>query len=99
MEARYRIHPGVAWRIVDDVVFLLTPDSRYRQIDDPVGILVWGDLAALPAGTSVSMEALVDRICSEFDVARTTAKADLEEFLGALATGGALERESLSGNK
>jgi hypothetical protein len=89
---RYRIHPDVAWRLVDGVVFLLTPDSRYHQNDDPVGVTVWEALAAAPPATPPDLDTLAACVASSYDVDVASAAADLAEFLAELVAVGAVER-------
>lgn len=88
----FRIHPDVAWRLVDGVVFLLTPDSRYHQNDDPVGVAVWQALAAAPPGAPPDLAALTAHVTARFDVDPQTAAADLAAFLDDLVAAGAVER-------
>jgi hypothetical protein len=92
MTARYRIHPDVAWRLVDGAVFLLTPDSRYHQNDDPVGVAVWQLLAAAAPGAPPDLAALGAAVAERFEVDRDTAAADLAGFLDELVAAGAVER-------
>lgn len=90
--ARYRIHPDVAWRLVDGVVFVLTPDSRYHQNDDPVGVTLWQRLAAAPPDDPPDLDTLAAHVASQYDVDVATARSDLREFLDALVDAGAVER-------
>jgi len=92
MAHRYRPHPDLAWRLVDGVVFLLTPDSRYHQIDDPVGVAVWQALSGAPADGAPDRDGLAARVAERFDVSRETAAADLAPFLDELERVGAVER-------
>ena len=92
MTDRYRIHPDVAWRQVDGIVFLLTSDSRYHQIADPVGVSAWQAIAAAPRGTGADRDDLTAKICTEFEVGRDVARGDLGEFLDKLVRAQAAER-------
>ena len=92
MTERYRLHPDLAWRTVDDVVFLLTVDSRYHQIDDEVGVRVWRRLAAAPVDHPPALDELVADVVAAFEVEADLARNDLSGFLGGLVTAGALER-------
>lgn len=89
---RYRIQADVAWRLVDGVVFLLTPDSRYHQNDDPVGVTVWQALAVASPDAPPDVDALAAHVAARFDVDRATAATDLSEFLAELVRVGAVER-------
>lgn len=90
MADRYRTHPDVAWRLVDGVVFMLTPDSRYQQIDDEVGVMLWQTLAS--AVDPADVESLATVVAAAFDVDGATACRDVAAFLADLARVGAVER-------
>lgn len=87
----YRLHPDVAWRLVDGEVFLLTVDSRYHQIDDEVGVLVWTTLSAAPESAPPPLSELVARVVAGFAIDPATAEADLRAFLATLERVGAVE--------
>lgn len=92
MGSGFRLHPEVAWRQVDGVVFLLTPDSRFHQSDDPVGRCVWDAIATAAPSSPPDEEALVRHLTSRFDVDAATAAEDLHEYLDQLLSVGAIER-------
>ncbi len=92
MGTGYSIHPGVAWRLVDGVVFMLTAEGRYHQLDDAVSVAVWMRLAASPPSAPPNLLALVDAVSAQFDVGDADASADVSAFVGELENVGAVER-------
>ncbi|MBM4355633.1 MAG: PqqD family protein [Deltaproteobacteria bacterium] len=82
----YRISPDVAWRIVDEELFAVTPDGNLHHVDSPTGVYVWHLLDRKPA----TLAQCADAVFREFEVDLPTASGDLAEFLGRLVSLGIL---------
>lgn len=76
----------MAWRsLAEEAVVLDLETSRYLSLNQS-GALLWAMVSERP----VSLDELVERLMSEFDVDRETAKVDVAEFLGACRQHGLL---------
>jgi Coenzyme PQQ synthesis protein D (PqqD) len=86
-DAILQIHPLIAWRRVEDHVFVLTDRDEFMTIDDPVGLAVWSVLAEAPQ----DVEGLTEHLLSTFDVKREQLRQDLAGFLETLLEHRAVE--------
>ena len=88
----YRHSDDVVMRRVGSEALLVPVRNRAGDLDsiftlNETAIIVW---EALDGRTP--LEAVVDRLCREYDVDRERAAADAGEIVGALAEAGLLER-------
>jgi predicted transcriptional regulator len=72
----------------DEVLLLNMQDQRYFGLDD-VGSEMWKLLVDLG-----DMDAVVARICSEYNVDRATVEADIELLVQSLISAGLLKKIS-----
>jgi hypothetical protein len=79
-ERRLRPHPKLAWRLVEDHLFLLNERDEFLVVEDPVGLFLWRLLDEQPRTRAELLEALL----AEFDVGEAQAAADLDDFLATL---------------
>jgi len=71
---------GLAWRAIDDEVFLYQPSGALHIFEGPVAHHVW---QALDSGTS-TVKSLRESVLNEFDVESDEAEKDLHDFLNQL---------------
>lgn len=86
----YRLRTDVVHRSLDDEHYLLSADSAFHTVSDPVGAFV---LASIQGGGGLSLDALVAAVCREFDASETEVRRDVSSFLQALVAGNVLERD------
>jgi len=84
MSATYAPSPHIAYRIIDDHVFAITPDTKQHELNGEVELLVWRLCEEAPR----SKQQLVDAVIETFDVAALTVNSDLETFLNELVSAG-----------
>jgi hypothetical protein len=71
-------NPKLAWREVDGAMVIISPqDSQVHELNETAS-LFWKH------AEGKTLDELVERISAEYEVARETARADLEELLAAL---------------
>lgn len=90
---RYRKNPMIVARMVDGHGFLIPladdiQDMKKMYRLNPLGWFIWQVLDQV-----ADLDALSDRISSEFDVDKTTALKDAENFIGHLINLGAIIEE------
>lgn len=82
----FRARPGVVGvRVRNNVVLLDRTTERYLTLNDVAGD-IWEQLMA-----GASLEAITDRICSDYDVARERVSADVAAQVAELLRGGLIE--------
>ncbi|MGD0543222.1 MAG: PqqD family protein [Candidatus Acidiferrales bacterium] len=71
-------NPKLAWREVDGAMVIISPeDSQVHELNETAS-LFWKH------AEGKTLDELVERIAAEYEVARETARNDLEELLAAL---------------
>jgi predicted RNase H-related nuclease YkuK (DUF458 family) len=71
-------NPKLAWREVDGAMVIISPeDSQVHELNETAS-LFWKH------AEGKTLDELVERIAAEYEVARETARAVLEELLAAL---------------
>lgn len=70
----------IAWDEIDGETLIINAETGYYFSLDGVGSLIWSMLA-----DGVDERDMVARIVSEFEVEESTARADLQALLDALA--------------
>ncbi|MGB8543195.1 MAG: PqqD family protein [Candidatus Acidiferrales bacterium] len=78
MSGQIMRNPKLAWREVDGEMVIISPeDSQVHELNETAS-LFWKH------AEGKTLDELVERIAAEYEVARETARADLEELLAAL---------------
>lgn len=72
-------NPKAAARVIQGEAMILTPHDSVLHTLNPVATRVWELL-----GEHRQLDALVEAIVSEFEVAPETARADVEQLIGEL---------------
>lgn len=80
-DAPVRLHPHLAYRRVEDHVFLLNDEDEFLVLNDPVSLSVWEAIE----GEAGTLDSAVARVLEEFDVDEDTARADVRALLASLA--------------
>ena len=71
-------NPKLAWREVDGAMVIISPeDSQVHELNETASLFC-------KHAEGKTLDELVERIAAEYEVARETARADLEELLAAL---------------
>ena len=70
---------GIASRELDDEVILIAEDSDELHTLSETGKFIWKKING-----KNSILALLDSVCSQFDVKRSQAQADLKQFINNL---------------
>ncbi|HIA01046.1 MAG TPA: hypothetical protein EYN66_03930 [Myxococcales bacterium] len=83
---KYRPHPDAAYRVIDDHVFIITPDSRQHELNGEVELMVW----RMCEEKSCTEEELLDAITRVFIIERLQANSDLNGFLSEMILAGVL---------
>ena len=83
---KYRPHPDAAYRVIDDHVFIITPDSRQHELNGEVELMVW----RMCDEKSCTEEELLNAIVELFLIDRLQADSDLESFLSEMIIAGVL---------
>jgi hypothetical protein len=78
-------NPLAAWRVYDGEAFIISPSDSTLHALNPVGTLVWE-----AADGQTRVDAIVDRICRDFEVEPDRAARDLEAFVDELCQRGLL---------
>ena len=87
---RYAIGPDVAYRVIDEHVFIITSDNRQHELEGEVELCVW----RLCEGGPKTLADLATVVAREFEVDLDDAATDLERFLGELVQAGVLKQDS-----
>jgi hypothetical protein len=83
LTGQIRVHPDVVWRDVDgEIVLLNVVTGQYFGLDE-VGSRVWM-LLEQDGEAGTSLATLQGRVVAEFDVAESTALADLTSLMQQL---------------
>lgn len=78
MSGQITRNPNLAWREVDGEMVIISPeDSRVHELNETAS-LVWKH------AEGKTLDELAEKISAEYEVARETARADLEELLATL---------------
>lgn len=88
MMASVRVEPTddvIYQPLQDEIVLLNMKDQRYFGLDD-VGSDMWKLLVEIG-----DMEAVVERLCSDYDVDRTTVQRDLGSLVDDLIAAGLMK--------
>ena len=83
---KYRPHPDAAYRVIDDHVFIITPDSRQHELDGEVELMVWH----MCEEKSCTEKELLNAIIRDFLIDRPKANSDLHGFLSEMILAGVL---------
>ncbi len=83
---KYRPHPDAAYRVIDDHVFIITPDSRQHELNGEVELMVW----RMCEEKSCTEKELSDAIANDFTIDRLQANSDLNGFLSEMILAGVL---------
>lgn len=76
---RYRQNKDVAWRVIDNEAYLITPgDSKLHNFNQ-VGTKIWQLLEG-----GITVPEITKHICQEYEVKEEEAKRDIEEFINKL---------------
>jgi len=76
----YRLANPLAWRIVEEQLFAITPDGMLHVVEEPPGVFTFLRIAKQEA----TYQQLLDAWLEEFDVERPQAQNDLSEFLATM---------------
>ena len=82
--------PDVAYRAIDDHVFLITPNGRQHELVGAVEHCIWQRCEHEPT----SFESLLANIVEQFDVDEREARADLTHFLNEMVDADILSKKS-----
>jgi hypothetical protein len=80
-KSRVRLRPDVACREVDGEFYLLTADSVFHSVTDPVGAFVLG---LLDSAEGRSRDEIVDRVREAFEGTGEGMPAEIAAFLADL---------------
>ena len=85
----YRAAPNLAWRAIDDDVFVYQPGNRLHVLEGPVSQRLWSLLDSAPR-TEAELAA---EICREFAVEEAEAHRDIQSFISSLVKLGIIQAE------
>ncbi len=77
---------GLAWRTIDDDVYVFKMDGSLHVLEGSVAQLLWSTID----GGEATREGLLKAMLNAFEVDDRMASADLDEFLKDLSTAGLL---------
>lgn len=83
--SRPRTRPNLAERIIDGEALIVNAEAGEIVVLNETGAFIWPMLD----GTN-DLAAIVGAVCERFDVDAGSARADVDAFLDALASRGAL---------
>jgi acyl-CoA reductase-like NAD-dependent aldehyde dehydrogenase len=86
--SRVRVRGDVAWREVDGEFYLLSADSAFHAVTDPVGAFVLERLTRAPLQ---DVDALVAAVRAGFEAGAADVAADVAAFLRDLLDKAVLE--------
>ena len=78
-------NPKAAWRVYDGEAVIVSPEDSTLHTLNAVGTLIWE-----AADGRTAMEAIVGRVCAEFEVDGATAARDTAAFVDSLCRRGLL---------
>ena len=78
-------NPQAAWRVYDGEAVIVSPQDSTLHTLNAVGTLIWE-----AADGRTAMDAIVARVCDEFEVDRVTAARDAGAFVESLMQKGLL---------
>ncbi|MDD4940717.1 MAG: PqqD family protein [Candidatus Omnitrophica bacterium] len=84
-ESRVSKKKSIPWRMIEEEAVLVDIDKGEVIQLDEVGARIW---EAIDGSATVS--GIIDTVCSEFEVDKDTATADVLEFLNELSERGAI---------
>jgi hypothetical protein len=90
----YRLRPDVVHRSLGDEHYLLSADSAFHTVDDPVGALL---LARMADGRRHSRDALARAVLGRFDGPESVVMSDVSAFLDTLVDRNVLLRDPPEG--
>ena len=82
----FMCRPDIAYRTIDEHVFLITPDGRQHELVGDVEHCIWRRCEQEPT----SFRTLLSEIVEEFDVGEAEAQTDLTHFLSEMVAAGIL---------
>jgi|GEM_PF-6778359 hypothetical protein len=82
----FMCRPDIAYRIIDEHVFLITPDGRQHELVGDVEHCIWRRCEQ----ELTSFRTLLNEIVEEFDVGEAEAQTDLTHFLNEMVAAGIL---------
>lgn len=77
--ALWKQNPAIITRTIDGLAVIMDPQEGMVLSLNPVGTLIWE-----MADGNYTQDDIVAAVCSEFDVRRDAASADLMEFAAVL---------------
>lgn len=88
-DKKYRLKPGYVLREIAGE-HLAIPVTAENSADivvlNPVSAVLWSELEE-----EKTIDELADKICSNFDISREEATADIKEFIESLISAGVVE--------
>ena len=90
MTIRYRQVEEAPASVVGGEAAIVTPSDSRLHVLNEVGTRIW----ELCEGEGLTLDALVERLCSEFEVDAQTAAAEAKVFLERAVSAGLLAKES-----
>ena len=78
-------NPRAAWRVYDGEAVIVSPEDSTLHTLNAVGTVIWE-----AADGRTALDAIVTRVCDEFEVDRATAARDADAFLESLSRKGLL---------
>ncbi len=87
MNHTYTLHPRLAFQDVEEGIFVITPDNNLHHLKDEVALFLWEQLNDSPK----SLNELTKAVTENFEVEKTAAQQDLEDFLNTGIKKGLLE--------
>ena len=88
-EMKIQRHPSAAWQDIEDRVLVVTPRTKKVHILDGCGALVWRHITQ-----PRTIDSIVQKVCSEYEVKESQAQEDVEFFLAELK-----EKEAVQNGK
>ena len=84
-ESRVSKKKSIPWRMIEEEAVLVDIDKGEVIQLDEVGARIWENIDG-----SATVSGIIDAVCSEFEVDKDTATADVLEFLNELSDRGAI---------
>ena len=78
-------NPRAAWRVYDGEAVIVSPEDSTLHTLNAVGTVIWE-----AADGRTTLDAIVTRVCDEFEVDRATAARDADAFVESLGRKGLL---------
>lgn len=83
LDASYRRHNAVAWRVLDGQAYIVSLDRGCLHKLNPVGTRMWELL-----NEERPLRSIIETILNEFDVDRTAVENDITDFAEKLLDAG-----------